>query len=478
MPAESVFTPMPDAAIRLQGIGKSYVRFARPVDRLKALMFRSGSFGEPFWALKNVTLNIPHGKTVGIVGRNGSGKSTLLQIIAGTLTPTEGRVQVQGRISALLELGSGFNPEFTGKENAIFQGQISGLSRAEIERKMPDVERFADVGAFINEPLKAYSSGMGLRLAFAVAISVEPDVLIVDEALAVGDEAFQRKCFARIRQLQEGGATVLFVSHSGSAIVELCDRAILMDGGELLGEGSPKDVVTAYHKLLFAAPDQVEALREQVKRDGFQSSSNGAELNKTDAAPKPDQTAADAYDPNMLPQSTVTYPSRGAVIERPRFLDDAGRLVNILTPRQWYVYCYTARFSEAAFRVRFGMLIKNITGVEIAGALSHPFHSPLDYIPAGRVAEVRFRFQCLLPAGAYFANAGISAMVESTETYLHRMVDAAMFRVQVRKDNCATGLADLLISPGFSLTAAGADAPPFTAQGQAADVQMKALAEH
>ena len=187
-----------EPAISLSQISKVYKRYHRPVDRLREVLLPGKPRAEEFWALRNISLEIPQGDTVGIVGRNGSGKSTLLQIIAGTLQATSGQLQVHGRVSALLELGSGFNPEFTGRQNTFFNGRILGLSQAEIAAKFDDIAAFADIGSFMDQPVRTYSSGMFVRLAFAVAINAEPDILIVDEALSVGDEAFQRKCFARI----------------------------------------------------------------------------------------------------------------------------------------------------------------------------------------------------------------------------------------------------------------------------------------
>ena len=199
---------MSELAICLKNVSKCFKRYARPVNRLKDLLLPGKSRADEFWALRNINLEVPKGQTLGIVGRNGSGKSTLLQIIVKTLTPTTGEVEVKGRVSALLELGSGFNPEFTGRQNVFFNGQLLGLSQKDIEAKFDRIAAFADIGDFIEQPIKTYSSGMFVRLAFAVATSVEPDILVVDEALSVGDEAFQRKCFARIHTIQERGGTI------------------------------------------------------------------------------------------------------------------------------------------------------------------------------------------------------------------------------------------------------------------------------
>jgi len=222
---------MSEIAISLTNVSKCYKRYNRPLDRLKEIVLPGRSRAQEFWALRDINLEVAQGDTLGIVGQNGSGKSTLLQIIAGTLTPTTGEVWVNGRVSALLELGSGFNPEFTGRQNVFFNGQILGLSREEIAAKFDSIAAFADIGDFLDQPVKTYSSGMVVRLAFAVVANIDPTILIVDEALAVGDARFQARCMKRIRQLKEQGVTILFVSHDSASVKMLCTRAALMDYG-------------------------------------------------------------------------------------------------------------------------------------------------------------------------------------------------------------------------------------------------------
>jgi ABC-type polysaccharide/polyol phosphate transport system ATPase subunit len=240
--------PTDDVVISVRNVGKMYRIYDRPQDRLKhMLLWRFGRhYGHEFWALRNVSFEVRRGETVGIIGRNGSGKSTLLQIIAGTLAPTEGEVQVKGRVAALLELGSGFNPEFTGRENVYLNGAILGLSREEIDARFDDIAAFADIGEFIDQPVKFYSSGMVVRLAFAVQAHVSPDILIVDEALAVGDIAFQHKCTRHIKKLIDNGTTFLFVSHSTSSIKSLCSRGLWLDGGQMHYYGSAGVAVEKY----------------------------------------------------------------------------------------------------------------------------------------------------------------------------------------------------------------------------------------
>jgi lipopolysaccharide transport system ATP-binding protein len=237
----------PPAAIVVRDLGKRYEMYARPHHRLLQTLFRGRrNFFREFWALRRVNFQIARGETVGIVGRNGSGKSTLLQLITGTLNPTEGTVEVRGRIAALLELGSGFNPEFTGRENVFLNGAILGISRNEMLRAMASIEEFAGIGDFIDQPVKQYSSGMMVRLAFSVAIHVTPDILLVDETLAVGDVAFQSKCLDRIRRLQEGGTAILLVSHAPNTIIEFCSRAVYLDRGAVVNVGPCREILEQY----------------------------------------------------------------------------------------------------------------------------------------------------------------------------------------------------------------------------------------
>ncbi|MBE9200216.1 MULTISPECIES: ABC transporter ATP-binding protein [unclassified Nodularia (in: cyanobacteria)] len=239
-----------EIAVSLKNVSKCFQRYAHPVDRLKEILLPGKSISEQFWALRDIDLVIPKGETVGIIGRNGCGKSTLLQIIAGTLTPTTGEVKVKGRVSALLELGSGFNPEFTGRQNVFFNGRLLGLSQQEIADKFDEIAGFADIGDFINQPVKTYSSGMFVRLAFAVAVNVNPEILIVDEALAVGDVVFQHRCMRRMRDLMDSGVTTLFVSHDSGAIKNLCNSAVMIHDGQIHTSGLPNAVIIEYLRLV------------------------------------------------------------------------------------------------------------------------------------------------------------------------------------------------------------------------------------
>ncbi|MEO5344465.1 MAG: ABC transporter ATP-binding protein, partial [Gammaproteobacteria bacterium SHHR-1] len=239
--------------IRVSDLGKAYQIYARPQDRLKQFLARGRRrYFREFWALQGIDLEVRKGEVIGIIGRNGAGKSTLLQLLCGTLNPTQGEIEVQGRIAALLELGAGFNPEFSGRENVFLNAAIMGLSQQEIERCYPAIAEFAGIGDFIDQPVKTYSSGMFVRLAFAVATSVDPDILIIDEALSVGDGAFARKSFDRIMQLKEKGATILFCSHSMYQIDALCDRALWLERGQSRMLAETGQVTAAYNAALTA----------------------------------------------------------------------------------------------------------------------------------------------------------------------------------------------------------------------------------
>lgn len=239
--------PETEILIDLDKISKCYHLYQRPRDRLLQSIFRGRrTFHREFWALRDISFHIRRGETVAIIGRNGAGKSTLLQLIAGTLTPTSGNLQIRGRIAALLQLGSGFNPEFTGRENVFLNGSILGFTRAQIEQRFDEIADFADIGDFVEQPVKTYSSGMTMRLAFAVSICLEPEVLIIDEALAVGDAVFQFKCKNRLRDLIANGTTLLFVSHDMSAVKAFCSRAIYLENGQTKCEGEPETIAERY----------------------------------------------------------------------------------------------------------------------------------------------------------------------------------------------------------------------------------------
>ena len=446
-----------EISIRVEGLSKNFPVYAKPYHRLMQMVSsraKKHRWFREFRALSDVNFEIHKGETVGIVGRNGSGKSTLLQIICGTLAPSTGSVEVQGRVAALLELGAGFNPEFTGRENVFMNGTLLGLTRQEIEGLFDQIVAFADIGEFIEQPVKSYSSGMYVRLAFAVAIHVKPDILIVDEALSVGDEAFQRKCYARIEAIRDAGATVLFVSHSALTVLELCNKAIMLDHGEVMSVGEPKAVVTRYQKMLYAPADKVPAIRasylaEMAQRGVLQAStSEHAPITPIETIVAKVEDDGDVYfDPGLVSKSTLRFDPQGASIEDPHIETPDGRRVNVLRAGDDYVYTYTIAFQRAATMVRFGMLIKTVSGIELGGGVSSTDGNCIDIVGAGSTVRASFTFRCLLVPGTYFMNAGVMGRVGEQETYLDRVVDAASFRVSHDPGRIATGFVDFGVRP-------------------------------
>jgi lipopolysaccharide transport system ATP-binding protein len=407
--------------------------------------FAARQYYREFWALRGVSLEVAEGETVGIIGRNGSGKSTLLQMICGTLDPTEGTVETQGRVAALLELGAGFNPEFTGRENVFMNASVLGLEDEEIADRFDDIAAFADIGEFIDQPVKHYSSGMYARLAFAVAISVDPRILIVDEALSVGDEPFQRKCFARIEQIKRDGGSILLVSHTASTVVSLCDRAILLHAGERLFTGPPKLAVSWYQKLMNAPDDRFESISEEIRAlDRLHScpekGARGGAMDETatPAAPAGESEAHPGYDPSLVSKSMVVYETKGARISNPRILDLGGRRVNQLQRGERYRVCYEVMFERDVPAVRFRCLIKTLNGVELGGGTFPEMRS--DGVPAraGETVHVVLEFSCNLDTGTYFLNCGLQDHFES----LHRILDALVFRVESASDSHSFGIVD------------------------------------
>lgn len=476
-----------DCSIQVAGLSKRYEIYAQPADRLKQMVLPrlqraihrpARAYFNEFWALRDVSFDVKRGETVGIIGRNGSGKSTLLQMICGTLTPTLGQIAVKGRIAALLELGAGFNPEFTGKENVRLSGLLYGLSDEELRQRYDAILDFAEIGNFIDQPVKTYSSGMYVRLAFAVAINVSPDILVVDEALSVGDEAFQRKCFARIETIRRNGATVLFVSHAANTVTELCDRALLLDHGELLTSGTPKFVVSRYQKILYSPVDKYDSIRKAIRdesekgialsmeadgacsdttggTEGDTAPTDGSESHAVEAtAATTDESERDEayYEEGLVPKSTFRYDASGARVIDPHIETLDGRRVNILQTTREYIYAYRVAFDEDAQDVRCGMLIKTVTGLDLAGCVTSWYGDSLPQVSAGSELEVRFRFPCLFASGAYFLNAGVQGRLGEEHVYLDRWIDGAMFKVIHEPNRLATTTMDLDIKPSVRVT--------------------------
>jgi ABC-type polysaccharide/polyol phosphate transport system ATPase subunit len=401
-----------ELAVHADGLGKCYHVYDRPEDRLKQILARGRRrYYREFWALRDVSLRLPVGGTLGVVGRNGSGKSTLLQCIAGTLTPTEGTVAVRGRVAALLELGTGFNFEFTGRENVFLNGAVLGLSQAEIGERFDDIARFADLGPFIDQPVKVYSSGMVVRLAFAVATAVRPDVLILDEALAVGDARFQLACHERITRMLDDGMTLLFVSHDGNAVKRLCERALVLEHGRVAFDGSPNDALNAYSRILFErdAPPRPAARRAAAVE--------GAD------APAAHAGAA------TLPKEYRFGSGKGHITSV--VLIDEGRGAPALafeTGAPVTVRCTVEVDADVAQPI-FALRIKNERGMEVYGTNTLFQTQVLAPFAAGEQALVEFAQEMVLMPGAYFLSVSFVELVGDEVVPIDRRYDVLEFKV-------------------------------------------------
>ena len=381
-------------AITVDNISKNYRIYPRPSDRLKELIFRKRRWHRDFWALKEVSFEVKQGCTFGIIGENGSGKSTLLQIIAGTLTPTEGAVGLCGRVAALLELGAGFDPEFTGRENAFLNGAVMGLSREEVAQKLPEIERFAEIGSFIDQPVKTYSSGMYVRLAFAVSINLEPEILLVDESLAVGDVYFQQRCMGRIRQMREEGKTILLVSHDLAAVKNLCESALWLEHGRVEEQGVPDKVVARYLAAL------------TLRRDPY-----AKEKDSQDPQPQVDSNEGDSADlvVSTLPNVDDRWGNGDARVLGIQLLDQAGREPQSVYHGDLVTVRVSVRFDRPVESPIIGIILRNRLGEEISGSNTSVENLRLPPAEPNQVYTVDFHLRLpLLQPGNYYLTPAVA----------------------------------------------------------------------
>jgi lipopolysaccharide transport system ATP-binding protein len=405
-----------DSVISVRNVSKCFYTYDKPHDRLKQAIVprfqrwagdKVTTYGREFWALRDISFDVKRGETVGIVGRNGSGKSTLLQIICGTLSPTVGEIETRGRIAALLELGSGFNPEFTGRENVYLNAAVLGLTRDEVNERFDAIAGFADIGEFLDQPVKAYSSGMAVRLAFAVQAQVEPEILVVDEALSVGDARFQAKCFERLRQLKENGTSILLVTHSSEQVVTHCSRAILLEKShvEMIGESRP--VINRYTDILFGRQKATEpaSLGDQT----------------SEAVPEIDEIAADAISLSFENDLYVTRP--GYNPHEYRWGDGAAMLTDFHLSVGSRAYPSSVESGEEitldlAFKFQrpvinpiLGFTIKTKEGVTVYGTNSYLLdcEGAQELGSEGTHARARLRFKNRLATGDYFISIGLAS---------------------------------------------------------------------
>ncbi|MBC8996158.1 ABC transporter ATP-binding protein [Pseudomonas sp. N40(2020)] len=442
-----------EVAIKVENLSKCYEIYDQPRDRLKQFIvprlqatarMQPSRFYREFWALRDVSFEVKRGETVGIIGCNGSGKSTLLQMICGTLNPTTGTVKTHGRIAALLELGSGFDPDFTGRDNVYMNAAVLGLAREEIDQRFDEIAAFADIGEFIEQPVKSYSSGMVVRLAFAVQAMIDPDIFIVDEALAVGDEKFQRKCFARMEELKSQGTSILFVSHSASSIIELCDRTLLLDHGTRLMYGAAPQAVRAYQKLIYAPQAEYKRLVEAyIEAD---KTGENVDLQKTTQKPRvvSVDVSEDSFDSGLVPETTAIYPTQGAEITSFSILDTDGRQVNVLQAGSTYHIQVAGHFSESFDATFWGIHIRNVSGAVVTGQRFPEDGAYFEPVSAGSDFNIKFSFQMSLLPGVYFVGGGVWSNQEPS--CAHRIMDAIMFRVVSEDKLNSFGYVDLMAS--------------------------------
>ena len=413
-------------AIKVRDLTKIYKLYNKPSDRLKESLglSRKKKFTEHY-ALRNVSLEIEQGETVGIIGTNGSGKSTILKIITGVLNKTAGELKVNGRISALLELGAGFNMEYTGIENIYLNGTMIGFSEEEINAKLDAILEFADIGEFVHQPVKTYSSGMFVRLAFAVAINIEPEILIVDEALSVGDVFFQAKCFHKFEEFKKMGKTILFVSHDLGSIGKYCDRVILLNKGVMLAEGTPRDMINMYKKVLVNQLD-VETLEDISAASEVTSGEGGQHTWKSNF---------------LVNQAVSDYGSKEAEIVDFAIVDQYGSMSNLIEKGTEFTVKAKLQFHQEVKNPIYTFTIKNAHGTDITGTNTMYEKVETGCLQPGDVCIVSYTQQMDLQGGDYLISLGCTGYVGDEFRVYHRLYD--LVNITVISDKNTVGFYDM-----------------------------------
>lgn len=432
---------MNEYAINVQNVSKIYKLYDNPKDRLKeSLHLTRKKLSKDHYALDGIDFQVKKGETIGIIGTNGSGKSTILKIITGVLNPTSGNVDINGRISALLELGAGFNMEYTGIENIYLNGTMIGFSEEEIEKKMDSILEFADIGDFVYQPVKTYSSGMFVRLAFAVAINIDPEILIVDEALSVGDVFFQSKCYHKFEEFKKEGKTILMVSHDLSSISKYCDRVILLNKGHKLAEGEPKKIVDLYKKLL------VNQLNEDDLRE-YQDSENQTVIEekttetekkraeKQSITPEQTQKIGKQWKEYMMENpDVIDYGSKEIEILDYCVLDEQGNISSNIEKGTEYTVQFKVHFNQNVQLPILALTIKDIKGTEVTG--TNTMFEKINFeAEAGETRIVSFKQKMNLTRGSYLLSFGCTGFKDGAFTVYHRMYDVVDITVMSDKDN-------------------------------------------
>lgn len=403
-------------SIVVQDLSKVYHLYNSPQDRLReTLKLTRKSLHRDFYALNNVSFSVYPGETVGIVGKNGAGKSTLLKIITGVLSPSAGSVSITGKISALLELGAGFNFEYTGLENVYMNGTIMGFSRAEMDERLPKILEFADIGEFIHQPVKAYSSGMFMRLAFSVAINVDPEILIIDEALSVGDILFQTKCFKKLQEFKESGKTILFVSHSLNNIIQYCDRCIVLSDGEKVAEGEAAPMVDLFKQILATPRDQKAQIDSLV--------------NSYTVTTDVDDVTKSLKDLLILNKNFTEYGTRELEIIDFGIVDAYGHISNVIDSHKSFQIIMRIRAQVEKTMPVFAYTIKDIHGVEITGTNTMYNNVDTGVLMAGECVEITFTQSIPLPGEGYVLSLGCTGYEGENFVVYHRLYDIAPIEI-------------------------------------------------
>lgn len=402
---------MSETAIHVKNLTKMYKLYDKHIDRLKeALGLTKRKCYKEHYALNEISFEVKKGETVGIIGTNGSGKSTILKIITGVLNPTEGEVEINGRISALLELGAGFNMEYTGIENVYLNGTMIGFSKEEIDAKLDAILEFADIGDFVYQPVKTYSSGMFVRLAFAVAINIEPEILIVDEALSVGDVFFQAKCYRKFEEFKKMGKTILFVSHDLASINQYCDRAILLNRGVKVKEGEPKEIIDIYKKILVNQYDEND-VKEDVSAENI---AEETEIGQEDIVYKDSMQ----QNPNV-----IDYGDGSAEIIDFAVLDENNQITNTVESGTESTILMKVKFNRTIDNPIFAYTIKDILGVELVGTNSMYEKMDTGCVKAGEIREIRFKQKWCLQNGDFLLSLGCTGFEKGEFVVYSRLYD-------------------------------------------------------
>ncbi len=425
---------MSEVAIRVDDVSKLYKLYDKPSDRLKeSLGLTRKKLYKEHYALHNVSFDVKRGETVGIIGTNGSGKSTILKIITGVLNPSGGHVEIDGRISALLELGAGFNMEYTGIENIYLNGTMIGFSREEIDAKMQDILDFADIGDFVHQPVKTYSSGMFVRLAFAVAINIDPEILIVDEALSVGDVFFQAKCYKKFEDFKKMGKTILFVSHDLGSISKYCDRVVLLNRGKKLAEGTPKEMVSMYKRIMVnqdkaeeiaAHQMDMSSLEEDDEKEIKEAACEGQWKNHYNLNPDVDE-----------------YGNGAAEIEDFAIIDENGNYTNAIVKGTRFRLKSKVKFKQDVHDPIFTYTFKNIQGVAITGTNTMYEKKDVPLAKEGETYVATFEQDMFLQGGEYLLSMSCTGYRDGEFQVYHRLYDVC--NVTVVSDKNTVGFYDM-----------------------------------